>query len=206
MMDGSTPTSRRAGAEPGPAWQALHAATAGLHAQVEALPLMRALMSPTVDAATCIGVLQGLLAAHAVWEQANAAWLRALAWPWQPRAPRLQRDLLALDAPLPAGSPPAPRASCAEEAWGMLYVVEGSALGGRLIARHLRARLPQLAARICHFDADPGPGWPAFRTALEQALPANPARQQAAAAARAMFTHFHHCLATAARQQETACA
>lgn len=178
------------------AWRALQAATAALHAQVEATPLMAALMARSVDRATCIEVLQRMLAIHAGWEHANAARLQALPWPWRQRAPVLRADLQALGIRPSTRLLPAPYADDDAQAWGMLYVVEGSALGGRLIARHLRSRLPQVGAVIRHFDGgEPGPGWPAFRAMLEQALPDAPARTRAAAAAQAMFAHFHGQLA-----------
>ena len=177
------------------AWRTLQAATAELHAQVESTPLMAALMSPRVDARTCAEVLRRMLRIHAGWEQANAARLQALDWSYHPRAPVLAADLQALGE-APAAPLPGPRADSDAEAWGMLYVVEGSALGGRLIARHLRTHLPAQAARIRHFaDAPAGPGWPAFRDALEQALPDEGARRRAAAGAQAMFNHFHGQLA-----------
>lgn len=203
-MDGTDPTSMRPGAEAGagthsqhPAWRSLQAATAALHARVEASPLMAALMSADVDTHICTEVLQRLFDVHAGWERANAACLQRLDWPWRPRAPVLRQDLLALGVPVVEAEPAAPRAQSDAQAWGMLYVVEGSALGGRLIARHLRQRLPAVGAVIRHFDADPGPGWPAFRTALEQALPDPASRAAAAAGARAMFEHFHGHLARA---------
>lgn len=201
-MDGSNPVPGVPGiAVGGPsrndaAWRTLQAATAALHAQVEATPLMAALMSPAVDRTVCVEVLQRLLRIHAGWEELNAARLQSLSWPWRPRARGLRFDLMALGVRPATQAVAAPRADCDAEAWGMLYVVEGSALGGRLIARHLRAHVPQLAEAIEHFEAaDAGPGWPAFRAALEQALPDDASRARAAGAAQAMFTHFHGQLA-----------
>lgn len=197
-MDGSNPIHTAPGVPAtGPsrtdaAWRALQAATAALHGQVEATPLMAALMSPAVDRGLCVEVLQRLLRIHAGWEEANATRLQALSWPWRPRAHGLRHDLMALGVRPATQTLAAPRADCDADAWGMLYVVEGSALGGRLIARHLRAHVPRLAEAIQHFEAaEAGPGWPAFRAALEQALPDEASRARAASAARAMFSHFH---------------
>ncbi|MEE7546111.1 biliverdin-producing heme oxygenase, partial [Xanthomonas sp. Kuri4-1] len=81
--------------------------------------------------------------------------------------------------------------------WGMLYVVEGSQLGGRLIARGLRAQRPALAGALRYFelgDADPG-AWRRFQERLEHALGDAAARDEAIAGARAMFAHFHFHLA-----------
>jgi len=199
-MDGSTPHSHgpvpAAAPRADAAWRALQAATAQLHAEVEAAPLMAALMSPGVDREILAEVLQRMLRIHAGWEQANAPRLQVLAWPWRPRAQVLRDDLMALGVRPTTQALPAPVAGCEAEAWGMLYVVEGSALGGRLIARHLRQHVPELAAVVRHFEgAGDGPGWPAFRAALEQALPDDAARSGAATAAAAMFSHFHGQLA-----------
>lgn len=199
-MDGTTPLPDGPGAAPGrpredAAWRTLQAATAGLHAQVESVPLMAALMSPAVDEDIVAEVLQALLRIHAGWEQANAARLQALDWPWRPRAEGLRYDLMALGVRPDTGQVPGPVAGCEAEAWGMLYVVEGSALGGQLIARHLRAHLPGVGAAVRHFESAEGPGWPAFRAALEQALPDAGRRARAVAGAQAMFTHFHGQLA-----------
>lgn len=40
---------------------------------------------------------------------------------------------------------PAPPAAGPARAWGLLYVVEGALLGGRIIARQLRLQQPALA-------------------------------------------------------------
>lgn len=187
---------RRAAAPGAPrvdgAWKVLNAATAARHAQVESLPLMSALMSPAVDRGTCVEVLRRMWRVHAGWESANGPRLRALPWTWRPRAPQLAADLQALGEH-PADPPPvSPVAAGDAEAWGMLYVVEGSALGGQLIARHLRRHLPAVGAVVRHFDGPgPGPGWREFRATLEEALPGAGARIRAASAAQAIFGHFH---------------
>lgn len=155
-------------------------------------------------------------------------------WRYRPRSGPLRADLRALSAaghgdgavgiadpsadgtvdPHAAGSPAcsadasdAATLAHADDAyaWGMLYVVEGSALGGRLIARHLRRHCPSLEVALRHFDGGPAgnphtgsspstAGWPAFRAALEQALPDAAARMRAVHGAHAMFGRFHHHL------------
>jgi heme oxygenase (biliverdin-IX-beta and delta-forming) len=75
----------------------------------------------------------------------------------------------------------------------MLYVVEGSRLGGRVIARRLRQTLPDAAAALAYFelgDADPA-CWRRFQQRLEHALPTPAPRQGAVAGARAIVAHFH---------------
>jgi heme oxygenase len=78
----------------------------------------------------------------------------------RPNLDLLARDLagVALDA-----LPSAPRASAAESL-GVLYVLEGSALGGAVIARHVE-RWPALAGRTAFFrrpSAEVAARWRAF--------------------------------------------
>jgi len=173
----------------------LREATAQQHLAVEQLPAMRALMRDSLSVPDYVQVLRRHHAALAGWEQRESAWLHAsgdAAWRYQPRSPLLEQDLAALRAtpPLPA---PAPPAHDAGSRWGMLYVVEGSRLGGRLIARQLRQSLTDAAPALSYFElghADPA-CWRRFQQRLEQALPTPQSRQAAVAGARAMFAHFH---------------
>jgi heme oxygenase len=83
-------------------------------------------------------VLQVLAEFLSAWEPAVSA---ALPGPWRPwlqarsRRPFLQHDLhrLHLSTPAPATLPPFAR----DAAWGSVYVMEGSALGGQFIVRRL---------------------------------------------------------------------
>ena len=85
-----------------------------------------------------------------------------------PRAHRLRDDLDALGpwSPLPAPS------LSLEEPLGGLYVIEGAALGGQIVARHLLARHGLDATNGASFFAgggDPvGPRWKAFRALLDE--------------------------------------
>ncbi|WP_019515053.1 biliverdin-producing heme oxygenase [Sphingomonas sp. Mn802worker] len=80
-----------------------------------------------------------------------------------PRTPLLELDLADLDERMPA-----PLAfACANEAarWGALYVVEGSRLGGVMLARSVGAELPHRYLSAAH-----GPGqWRAIRGAVDAA-------------------------------------
>ncbi|WP_372017054.1 biliverdin-producing heme oxygenase [Pseudoxanthomonas sp. 10H] len=188
-------------APPGPGAAAhLRAATRDAHAAVEALPLMLALMGEAVDRSLYVEVLRRQLRIHASWEQAHADWLDTQPWTYRPRAPGLRADLARLQAGTGERSPveggAAPVAGDAAAAWGMLYVVEGAALGGRLIARHLRRRCPELGLALAHFEpAEPAEAWPGFQALLERELATGEARDRAVDGARAMFGHFHHHLA-----------
>ncbi|KTT71416.1 biliverdin-producing heme oxygenase [Sphingomonas endophytica] len=80
------------------------------------------------------------------------------------RVPLLAADLTALGMTLPVPLPFAPgtdEATC----WGVLYVVEGSRLGGALLARQVPAGLPHAYLGAVH-----APGqWRAIRHALDEA-------------------------------------
>lgn len=83
---------------------------------------------------------------------------------WQPRYPHLADDLAAISAPLP---PPmlAPSISPVA-AWGVQYVLEGSRLGGRLLAERV---YPGAPTRYLGATPDMPVRWQAFRAAFEQA-------------------------------------
>lgn len=180
--------------------RSLRGATARVHADVEALPHMSALAAGTLAPARYAQVLRCHLAILAPWESAHAPWLDALpaqGWHYRRRAVALRQDLAALGMALPAmdGSDVLPAPDHAR-AWGMLYVVEGSMLGGRVIARQLRARQPALADALAYFDLgseDPA-AWRRFQGCLDVALRDAASRERAAAGARAMFARFHHHL------------
>ena len=103
-----------------------------------------ALLQPPLRRERFILVLQGFLAFHRVWEPRTAAVLehhRVL----EPRSriALIEHDLEALGA---AGSSRADAPfdlaflSGVSQAWGSLYVMEGSTLGGQFISKALRGR------------------------------------------------------------------
>lgn len=108
---------------------------------------------------------------------------------WTPRTSLLAADLAALGAAMPAPLPFAlPQGEPAPAAWGALYVVEGSRLGGQLLARRVGSGMPHayLAARHA-----PG-AWRALLASLEARAAAAPPAWGAAviAGARATFDLF----------------
>ncbi|WP_425526956.1 biliverdin-producing heme oxygenase [Xanthomonas perforans] len=117
-------------------------------------------------------------------------------WHSRRRVPALRDDRRALGQhpDLPAALP-----ATADDAarWGMLYVIEGSQLGGRVIARSVRKQQPALAGALRYFEmADDDPaGWRRFQAALDRRLATPSARDAAIDGAQAMFAHFHTCLA-----------
>lgn len=174
-----------------PALVQLRQATSDRHHAVEQL---LALDSP-VSMARYQAVLGGFAAFLTPWEAAVEtalptrlrAWLRNRC-----RGGLVLQDLSALGAPLPAG--PAARlclASCAA-AFGSLYVLEGSALGGQVIARRMAAShgldTRNGAACFAGHGARTAELWREFLGMLEEEVGPSPrARQEAVDAARDTF-------------------
>ncbi|WP_328983863.1 biliverdin-producing heme oxygenase [Thiorhodovibrio winogradskyi] len=161
--------------------QALRARTAALHAATEALPLMRDLMAPEVDADIYRAYLGALARPYRLLEphlHASCAPLTLERMGVRERLPALERDLEALgDEPMPP--PPADAEHLSSlvanqaQALGGLYVLEGATLGGRVISQRLRQNLGAEADRLpFHFlgtreDRSPAEGWRRFGAALE---------------------------------------
>ena len=80
---------------------------------------------------------------------------------WRPRTPLLTRDLAELGVAMPP--PLAFPSTSAAAAWGVLYVVEGSRLGGAMLARHVPADLP---GRYLRAAFEPGE-WRTLRAAVD---------------------------------------
>lgn len=112
-------------------------------------------------------------------------------WPERKRGALLREDL-ALLRPLPdrpVGDTPeiAPPADDAELA-GLLYVIEGSRLGGRFLARQLGPGLPH-----AYLDPDQDTGkWRNLLDRLDSILYDAPRLQSAIASARRAFAAFEH--------------
>lgn len=87
---------------------------------------------------------------------------------------------------------------------GLRYVVEGSSLGGAVIAVQLHAKLGLDAARGARFfhghGDETGPRWRAFLHLAEQSCPHPDQREHAASAAIALFDRFEAVLAGTTRE------
>lgn len=115
---------------------------------------------------------------------------------WQGRTAALGEDLAALGIAMPDTLP---FPLCADDAvrWGAIYVIEGSRLGGAMLARSVPAGLP-----AAYLSARHGPGgWRNIQAALDGAADGEDAawRARAIAAARATFAAYR-----AAADTETA--
>lgn len=122
--------------------------------------------------------------------QAHARAVGALepaAAPMHPRLSLLADDLAALDAPMPS---PLPLEDKGGEGfrWGLLYALEGSRLGGAMLARRVAPDLPRAYLSAVHEKG----GWAAFQQALDAAAAEGGAAwvEDAARGAAAAFALF----------------
>lgn len=168
--------------------EALRSATAHRHDSVEALISLDRL----ADRASYERILQGFGAFHGPWEDAIHAVVSTPLREWITRRSRrslLDQDLAYLGI-----------ARCGETAtevtqlcdtlagdsaiFGSLYVMEGAALGGRVISRHLIDRLrigPTTGGAYFHgHGQDTGRLWAEFKCRIQHAIPAEAGSQRSA--------------------------
>ena len=154
----------------------LREGTHELHERLDrSLPLMR----PGLTRAEYVAFLSRMLAWLEPTEQRLASALNHLVAVHR-RAGRLETDLAALGEPLPAsaGTAALPPLATEADALGCFYVLEGSALGGQIVSRHVERTLG-LDARTgaAYFNGDgaaTGSRWRAVCRTLD-AYPAGPA-------------------------------
>lgn len=177
-----------------PAHRVLREATRPAHDAAEASGGMRRLMRGDLSLHGYRTLLDAQWALFARWESDRADWLQHVgqAWAYRSRSARLRLDLEA-GAPSVAEAPPAAPDVSDAHAWGELYVIEGSALGGRVIVRQLRALYPHMTHHYYGMGED-GPPWPSFQRALDAALPDAATQAQAIDGALSMFARFQRTL------------
>ncbi|HEX8447148.1 MAG TPA: biliverdin-producing heme oxygenase, partial [Sphingomonas sp.] len=150
----------------------LRDATAACHARVDAaygrfdLADRRSYAAFLTAHARVLPPLEAMLDAAALWPE------------WVARAPFLIRDLAAFGIPRPPAMtlPAIPAMSTPAERWGLLYVLEGSRLGGAMLARQVPGDWPTAYLAAAH----QGGSWARFGDAIEAAgADADPAWGQA---------------------------
>lgn len=183
-------------APPASARLRLRDATRAAHDAAEDTPAMRALFDGSIDRARYEALIAALHGYFAAWESGSAAFLAdaaAVGWTYTSRADLLARDRAGAAAPSVHATPALAHA----QGWGMLYVIEGSTLGARGIAKQLRRVLPDVAPRYFALGADDPAHWRRFERLLEREL-ADPATHAAAiVGAEHVFTELTAAMATA---------
>ncbi|AHF03565.1 heme oxygenase [Marichromatium purpuratum 984] len=156
---------------------ALRQATAAAHRTIEALPLSRRLLAPDLTLDEYHDYLDRLTRLHQVLEPhlttiVPSALRQRLGV--RPRLAALRDDLARLGAKPAASHHIAPARLCAEQrpdcGVGAFYVLEGSTLGGHLIARRLRARFGAhftATGALDPYGTEVGAHWRAFTLALD---------------------------------------
>ena len=185
---------------------ALRAATRSHHERIDRLMDVGRMRDPAHYAR----VLQVMEAFVSCWERAVATALPVRWHDWlQARSRRafVQQDLRVLGVPPLTGPVKVPRLDSPAAAWGSLYVMEGSALGGQVITRTLAGAglTPRSGGAYFHGWGDATGGmWREFRTLLETELAAPGSLQPACDAARRTFDHLSVLLEHALHERASA--
>jgi heme oxygenase len=148
---------------------ALRTATHATHIRLHGLAQFRAIAEGRLDREHYAELLRSLHAYHtAIADAAEAGGLLHLSTSPRRRS-LLEADLASLGA-FPSAKRPTWTARSREALYGALYVAEGSALGGRVIARELDYLFGDAAEGRTFFRgaSDTGPRWRAFLSALAQ--------------------------------------
>jgi len=161
----------------------LLASTRGLHDEVDRRAGRFDLAGPAGRAGLLRFMYRGLQPVEDGLDRAGAAGLYP-AWPDRRRRSVLRRDLRRLGAGLPDDRPPVDFGSV-EAAWGALYVLEGSRLGARIIARNWPA-----GERPGFLEPDQAGKWQAFIEALRRYDPGRPSHPLVLGGASQAFEAF----------------
>jgi heme oxygenase len=188
-----------------PAHRFLREATRDAHEAAEATAGMRLLLGGELDEAGYSALLRAQLSLFRAWENERRDWLAGLAdWRYVSRAALIEADLCgsrfigdsARDNGASFAATPIADESAPTEAafWGELYVIEGSALGGRVIVRRLRELYPDLPHHFYAVGENAPASWRRFQSLLDHALPDEASQAAAAHAAQRIFARFQHTL------------
>jgi heme oxygenase len=184
----------------------LKQATLATHRAVERLPIMVRLMSPQVAPRD---YLDYLLAMAEVYATLETPLLEALGPERRqelgivPRLPAILQDLARLGVDDQASRSVGPRPFGTSAAVGGIYVLEGSTLGGRVIARHLRRCLGAGLGSTSFLDFHgerASEVWKGFTSGLDRLTA--PGRLDADEAVAGAVTAFHCVLETLRAEPE----
>ncbi|CUW41253.1 putative heme oxygenase [Magnetospirillum sp. XM-1] len=179
----------------GGVWRALRAATAPMHAELEAVPINRRLFSDDFSTAELGELLGRFVTIYRPLEATlmNAEPTRSLHY--MQRLPLLLKGLEALKCEVPQHDIPAPILADIPSRIGALYVVEGSTMGGQLIHRHLIFKYPPeaLGFFLPHGEKT-AERWRHFLAEMETCLVHSEALDSAKFGAIDTFRVFHRAL------------
>lgn len=171
--------------------QRLRLATRADHERLESrADLLRRVATPAGRRA----VVRRFWRLHAEVEAAVAPWLAdldGLDFPARRRTGRLAEDLKTLGLDAPEEPREAPAAASVGEALGLLYVLEGSTLGGRVIRRSLEGQGSDMVGLsfLDPYGERTGERWRSFLTVLDDAVRTPEAADDAVRGACAGFRH-----------------
>jgi heme oxygenase len=173
---------------------ALRAATRPLHDEIEARMVLSREHAGANEYRLYASALYGWMAE---WE--TALWQAP--WPTEVEAAQrdnkrawLQADLAALGMELPPSRAHPPALDSLAARFGVAYVIEGSQLGGAVLARRLA--LPTEPRYLIGYGAALGPRWKSFLAALENNVVASADIECAASTAHDTFASLTHWLTT----------
>jgi heme oxygenase (biliverdin-IX-beta and delta-forming) len=177
----------------------LRAATRDAHERAERVPVLTHLARGAIDEKRYGAMLTSLAALFSRWENEQREFLRHEAanagWRYASRTEALRCDLR--DLGIATNILPGRLAYGHDRAtsWGMLYVVEGSALGGQILAASARRAMPGCTATRFFGIADARDGtWRDFCAVLDAALASEDAIERARRGADAMFARYDEAL------------
>ena len=155
----------------------LRSHTRAAHTRLENLPVSRSIMDPALDVLQYARYLKLMYAVHADAEQHIYPLLAPLFPDMEQRMKthKIARDLVFLEQEMPEDTQlPLSLQGVAPSgafALGMMYVVEGSSLGGRVILKHITKVLPLTETRGASYFSGYGTAtaamWNAFLKTLE---------------------------------------
>lgn len=178
--------------------ESLREATRPMHRRLESAAPLKRLVEPDLTLNEYCGVLERLLGYHDPAEVTVNAHADGLPIDF---GPRRKTDLLVRDLErlhysrreiddLPRCPDVAP-VTDVDSALGVLYVLEGSTLGGRIIRRHLQRSIGIASDAGCAYytgyGEDTGPMWKALGRAIEERVKESGSAEPVIASARATF-------------------
>ena len=179
----------------GTAWQFLRESTASAHAELESAPINRRLFADDFSKAELGDLLRRFVTVYRPLEAALTQGEPAHSLIYTQRLPMLLEGLAALEKEVPSYDLPVPKLADIPSRIGAFYVIEGSAMGGQLIHRHLITRHPReaLGFFIPHGN-NTAERWRNFLTDIEIYLAQPGSIEAARAGARDTFQVFHQAL------------